>query len=131
VAPGTVGSLLGVALYFLLRNLSAWVYGSVLSAIFVLGLYCAGRVEKTSQAIDPPHIVIDEVLGMLLTYFFLPPGSLGVLLGFALFRLFDILKPPPARWLERRPGGWGVMLDDIAAAGYAHLATRWIVWWVG
>jgi phosphatidylglycerophosphatase A len=131
VAPGTAGSLLGLAFYLLLRVFSPLVYGLVLLTVLLLGFYTAGRAEEAFQRIDPSQVVIDEIGGMLATYFLLPTGVLGVTLGFCFFRLFDVTKPPPIRWLQELPGGAGIMLDDLAAAGYAHLLTRWVLWWIG
>lgn len=131
VAPGTAGSLLGVGIYLLLQPVSSLVYAMVLLVVLIVGTYAAGRAEQAFQQIDSSKIVIDEVLGMLVTYFLLPVGPLSVVLGFFFFRLFDIIKPPPIRWLQRWHGGLGIMMDDLAAAGCAHLFTRWILVWVG
>ena len=131
VAPGTAGSVLGLLLYLLvLRRASPALYASVLLGILILGGYTAGRTERALGKTDPRQVVIDEILGMLLTYFLLPVGLIGGALGFMFFRLFDILKPPPLRWLQKRPGGAGIMLDDIGAAVYAHLLTRWVLGWL-
>jgi len=130
-APGTAGSVLGLLLYLLvLRRASPALYASVLLGILILGGYTAGRTEQALGKTDPRQVVIDEILGMLLTYFLLPVGLIGGALGFMFFRLFDILKPPPLRWLQKRPGGAGIMLDDIGAAVYAHLLTRWVLAWL-
>jgi phosphatidylglycerophosphatase A len=74
---------------------------------------------------DSPHIVIDEVAGFLLTTVSIPFTWLALVSGFFLFRFFDILKPPPIKWIERRlTGGMGVVLDDLVAAAYAHIVLR-------
>jgi len=121
--PGTVGSAAAALLSpWLFLPLPAWARLSVLAAVFVLGARAAGRAETLLGRKDPGQVNIDELLGQWTT--FLPlartadPGAL--LLGFVLFRLFDILKPWPVRssetWL---PGGYGVMLDDLLAGVYA------------
>ncbi|MFZ1947761.1 MAG: phosphatidylglycerophosphatase A [bacterium] len=131
IAPGTVGSVVGVVLYLALVRLGAvsagfslgWVV--VLAAVLVVGALCAGRLERR---LGPDHkrIVIDEVWGMLVSLAFLPPATRYVVAGFLLFRFFDIVKPFPARRAERITRGWGVMLDDGVAGIYAcvvlHLA---------
>ncbi len=73
---------------------------------------------------DPSVVVIDEIVGMWVTLFLLPLDLLTVLTSFVLFRMFDVLKPPPARQVENVPHGWGIMLDDIIAGIYANLGTR-------
>jgi phosphatidylglycerophosphatase A len=85
-------------------------------------------VERYFGRIDAGPIVIDEVVGMLITLAFIPVGWSGSLAGFVLFRLFDVIKPYPAGRLERLHGGWGVMADDAMAAVYANLALRLVRW---
>ena len=77
---------------------------------------------------DPGPIVIDEVLGMLITLAWLPLSLTGVLVGFVLFRLYDVVKPYPARRFEDAPGGWGIMLDDAMAGVYGQVTMRLLVW---
>jgi phosphatidylglycerophosphatase A len=77
---------------------------------------------------DPGPVVIDEVLGMLLTLAWLPLSLTGVAIGFVLFRVLDVVKPFPARQFEQAPGGWGIMLDDAMAGIYGQLALRLCVW---
>lgn len=76
---------------------------------------------------DPSEVVIDEVVGMMVTLAYLPWSFISIGLGFLLFRVFDIIKPPPARQLERLPGGWGIVMDDVVAGIYANLALRLIL----
>lgn len=85
----------------------------------------AGLAETALGGKDPSAVVIDEIVGMFLTYFTLPVTLTSLLFGFAFFRLFDILKPVPA--LERIDGGWGVMLDDLCAGIVAHFCTRLVL----
>jgi phosphatidylglycerophosphatase A len=120
--PGTVGSAAAALLApVLFLPLPLWARLLVLGGIFVLGAAAASRVEKILGQKDPGRINIDELLGQWVT--FLPLALAGpgeILLGFALFRLFDILKPWPIRQSEHwLPGGYGVMLDDLLAGVYA------------
>ena len=132
-APGTAGSAVGVLLFWPLAAI-AWPWQAAASAVlFVVGSLAAGREARRLGAKDPGIVVVDEVVGQWLTLTALPFTPLTAGLGFALFRAMDILKPWPARELERVPGGWGIMADDVAAGVYAHLALRaaLLVWPVG
>lgn len=129
VAPGTAGSAVGVLLYAALLPLPPAAFPIVLAGVTLLGTWAAARAEGIFGRKDDGRITIDEIAGMLLTLAFLPPQRplLAVGLGFLLFRLFDILKPPPARALEALPGGVGVMADDLVAGLYANVAGQ-VVW---
>lgn len=116
--PGTAGSLVGFFLFRLLRDLAPVGEGLVLLCLFGVGVYSATLSESFFKMKDSSHIVIDEIWAMLLVLFLLPPSPGWWIAGFLLFRLFDITKPPPIRRLEYLPGGWGVMMDDLVAAGY-------------
>jgi len=132
LAPGTVGSLVGVLVYLLLQNLSDALYIVIVFSIIAAGIYIAGEAEALYRMNDSPRIVIDEIGGMLLTFASLPRDKVFLLAGFIAFRLFDILKPFPARVLERRfAGGWGIMADDLMAGVYANLAIRGVGWLAG
>ena len=121
MAPGTAGSLVGLLLYIPLQTASPLVYGLLVLILFGAGVWISHHGEREFGTPDSPQIVIDEIVGMLLTLFLVPAGIFWTVGGFVLFRVFDILKPPPIRWLERRlPGGWGVMTDDVMAAVYAN-----------
>lgn len=129
VAPGTAGSLVGLALVIALRqtSLGSAELGRSLAAlaavIFALGVWSAGRAEKAFGRVDPGQVVIDEVVGQIMTFIATPRiPRLGLLAGFILFRFFDIVKPFPARRAERLPGGWGIMLDDVVAGFYSLIA---------
>jgi phosphatidylglycerophosphatase A len=125
VAPGTVGSAAGVAVYLAARSVAVPYLELILIVAFAAaGIILTRPCEEDLRCIDPGPIVIDEVMGMLITLFMIPVGWLGVLLGFLLFRVLDVLKPFPARQLERLPGGFGVMADDAMAAIYAHILLR-------
>jgi phosphatidylglycerophosphatase A len=125
VAPGTVGSAAGVVVYLAARQLAMPFLDLVLIVAFaVAGIVLTRPCEEDLKCIDPGPIVIDEVMGMLITLFMIPVGWGGVLLGFLLFRVLDVVKPYPARQLERLHGGFGVMADDAMAAIYANLLLR-------
>lgn len=119
-APGTWGSLVGLALYLLVAGLPLAVYAALLLGLFLLGVWLCGRTARALGSADPGAIVLDEVVGMMMTVTFCSTGVFGALVGFALFRCFDILKPWPVRLADREvAGGLGIMLDDVVAAVYA------------
>jgi phosphatidylglycerophosphatase A len=131
-APGTWGSLVGLALFFLLHTLSLEVYLAVVTGIFVIGTFAAGEAEKIMDRKDPGLIVIDEIVGMLITMIAIPATPLAMALGFILFRIFDIWKPFPVNFFDQRfHGGLGIMLDDVVAGIYSliilQLAIRFIL----
>jgi phosphatidylglycerophosphatase A len=127
VAPGTFGSAAGLVLWWLLPA-SPLVHAASILIIFAAGSWSAGVAERHFNRTDPGQVVIDEVLGMLVTLFLVPVGWAGALLGFLLFRAADIVKPYPANRFERLHGGVGVMADDAMAAVYANLALRAVLW---
>jgi len=116
-APGTVGTLLGVILYLILIKISPF-YLSYLIAIIVfwgLGVWISGKCEDYLKEKDDEVIVIDEIAGFLITMFLIPFSFRFILLGFIFFRAFDILKPFKIEKIQKLPGGWGIMGDDLAA----------------
>lgn len=125
VAPGTIGSAAGVAVYLAARHAALpYLELMIIVALAVAGIVFTRPCEEDLRCVDPGPIVIDEVMGMLLTLFMIPVGWGGILLGFLLFRALDVMKPFPARRLERLHGGYGVMADDAMAAIYANLLLR-------
>jgi len=118
VFPGTVGSLLGLVLFFPLRHLSLPIYLVFLVVLFGVGVFCSGLSESFFKKKDSGHIIIDEIHSMFLISFFIPQTPMWWIAGFVVFRFFDIKKPYPIRRFERLPGGWGVMMDDLIAALY-------------
>ena len=131
-APGTFGSAAGLLLFWGVRTAgSAAVEAAVLLAVTAIGVAAATRAESVSGRRDPGLIVIDETAGMLLTLAAVPVGLGGAVVGFLAFRLFDIVKPFPARQAERLPGGWGVMADDLVAGLYAQALLRLLLWLAG
>src|SRR3989442_2018704 len=123
VAPGTAGSLLGVAVYFIPGFEADAVLVVTIILTFLIGVYASAQMENELGE-DPPVVVIDEVVGMWISLLLLPKTVWAVSLSFLFFRAFDILKPPPARRLDGYRHGWGIMLDDVAAAVYANVAAR-------
>lgn len=128
-APGTAGTLLAWALYPLLRTpLSEFVFFAMLISFFLAGVLAAERTGQALGAPDHGAIVWDEIIATWLVLAFTPPSLLWQAVAVALFRFFDIVKPPPVSWADRRfKGGFGVMFDDIVAAGYALLALAILV----
>lgn len=136
LAPGTAGSLLGLALHamlYLAAGPAAALGGTVVAT--ALGFWAAGSAERHFGRRDPGQVVIDEVAGQMLTLAFLPLTGGVAAAGFLLFRLLDILKPFPARRLEALPGASGIMADDLMAGLYANLIlqalVRWSPWSLG
>jgi len=122
-APGTFGSVLGVALAGLLLKSGlplAW-YAALAMAVFLFGIPCTRRAAEVQGVKDPGWIVLDEIAAVLFIYTVIPFTWTTAVLGFLLFRLFDVSKPYPLRWLERLPHGWGIMADDVAAGFYTGL----------
>lgn len=121
---------MGVLVYLLLQHLSYPVRIGMVVLISVSGIFIADEAEKLYGKKDCPHIVIDEIAGMLTTLVLLPQGIGFLLAGFIAFRIFDIVKPFPAGLAERRlPGGWGIVIDDLLAGIYAGLVVRVGVAW--
>lgn len=122
-APGTWGTLVGLALAWVLAPLSGVAAWATLVALVALAVWSAGVAAAMWGRKDPREIVIDEIAGIYLVMFAQPWTWATVLAGFAAFRLFDVWKPAPARWAEFLPGGWGIVADDLIAAGYAWLVV--------
>jgi phosphatidylglycerophosphatase A len=125
IAPGTAGSLLALLPWLALRELPLWCYAATIAVAFALGVWVCGWVVRTLQAGDPGVAVWDEFVGQwiaLVPLLVWPGGPLWIIAGFILFRIFDIWKPWPVSWADRRiGGGFGVMLDDAIAGAYAAL----------
>lgn len=130
VAPGTIGTLAGFPLYFLLRGLDPVLYFSLIALFFVAGIWLCDVAGKAAGAADHGGIVWDEIVAILLVLPFAPPTLIGFGAAFLLFRLFDIWKPFPIRTVDRRTtGGFGVMFDDLLAAFYAIACLMGLVYW--
>jgi len=131
-APGTFGTLAAIPFWWLMQGLPpAWYLGIVILT-GLLGCYLCGTAAKKLGVHDHGGIVWDEMVGYWLTMFLAPVGWGWALYGFVLFRLFDIVKPPPINWVDRQVrGGVGIMLDDILAAVYAGLVLQLTAWILG
>jgi len=119
-APGTCGTAVGLLIYVFLPDLSTAEWISLLVGLFLLGVYTSGKGEG-EWGHDPGPVVIDEVIGFFVSLAFLPQSIFVGVLAFFGFRVFDIIKPPPARQAEALPGGWGVVLDDVFAGIYVNV----------
>ena len=125
--PGTAGTLVGVFLYLILQHLATLYYTGLLIILFILGIWICGRTARDLGVDDHPAIVYDEIVGYLVTMCMAPSGWQWMISGFLLFRLFDIWKPWPIRWLDRKvTGGFGVMLDDLVAGLFALVTLQLI-----
>jgi phosphatidylglycerophosphatase A len=122
-APGTAGSAAGLVVYAAIRAASPGLELIVIAAVLLIGIWAAGRAEQELGK-DPGPVVIDEVIGMLITLALLEVTLAGAIVGFFLFRILDVTKPYPADRLEHLHGGFGIMLDDVMAGIYANLTLR-------
>ncbi len=128
-APGTVGTLAGIPLFYLAAAWPWWLYLLTWTALLFLSFWVADTAGQIYGVADDSRIVIDELTGYLVTVAFLSWSWSTALLGFFWFRLFDILKPPPASWFDRHmKHGVGVVLDDVMAGIYGALALRLSLW---
>jgi phosphatidylglycerophosphatase A len=130
VASGTFGSAAGLLLWAILPSTVA-AQAVAIVVLFVLGSWSGNVAERHFGRTDPGQVVIDEVMGMLITLFMNPVGWKGAIVAFFLFRIADVIKPYPANRLERLHGGVGVMADDGMAAVYANLVLRLTIWLFG
>ena len=131
-APGTAGTVVAVLLYLPLQFLPVYLYVLMLLLTFVLGVWLCGRASEALGVHDHGGIVWDEFVGYWITMFMAPPGWLWIILGFVLFRLFDIWKPQPIRYVDRHMhGGMGIMIDDVLAGIYALLVLQGIHYFWG
>ena len=131
VAPGTVGSAAGLVVYLLVWwTQSRALEVGLIVTVFVVGTWAASHAERYFGSIDPGPVVIDEVLGQLITLAFIPVGLSAAITGFVLFRIYDVIKPYPANRLERFHGGFGIMADDAMAGIYANITLRLLMLWL-
>lgn len=130
-APGTIGSLAGLLVYAAIVRSGGGAVAELLTivALFAGGVWAGTIAERHFGGEDPGAVVMDEVVGMLITLFLVPVSISGAIVGFVVFRVFDIFKPFPTSRLERLHGGWGVMSDDAMAAVYGNLTLR-LLWWM-
>ena len=126
-APGTWGTLLAFPIHYLLSHLPLPLHILGILLIIILAIFTAGSAEKILDQPDPGIVVIDEVAGMLITLLLAPPTVLAWGIAFALFRFFDIVKPFPVNWFDRRfHGGPGIVLDDLVAGVYGLICLQLI-----
>jgi phosphatidylglycerophosphatase A len=128
IAPGTFGSAAGLAVFYAVRS-SGMVSVEVAAIVilFAIGVWAGTAAEHHFGGIDPGPVVLDEVVGMLITLAFIPVNLTGALTGFLVFRVLDVLKPWPAARFEQLPGGLGVMADDGMAAIYGNLIMHGLI----
>jgi phosphatidylglycerophosphatase A len=128
IAPGTWGSAAGLVVYYAIRRqASTAVELAAIVAIFVVGVWSATEAEQHFGGVDPGPVVVDEVIGMLMTLALHPVNIAGAGVGFVVFRVLDVIKPWPARQLEDLPGGFGIVLDDAMAGVYGNLVLWGLV----
>lgn len=128
-APGTWGTLAAIPLYLLLMKTPWFIYLALTLFAFVLGVWVSDKVSSDLGVHDYKGIVWDEVVGYWLTMFLAPQGFLWIVLGFVLFRIFDIWKPQPIGYVDKKVhGGLGIMLDDVLAAIPSWLIIQILAW---
>jgi phosphatidylglycerophosphatase A len=129
VAPGTFGSAAGLLVFFAVRSFESPVIEmAAIVLLFAAGIWSGTVAEHHFGGVDPGPVVIDEVVGMLITLALLPVNLTGAIVGFFVFRLLDVVKPWPSAGFEKWPGGLGVMADDGMAALYGNLLLRGLIW---
>lgn len=122
-APGTAGAAVGIVTVALGAPPLA-----ALALLFLPAVWAASAASRRAASKDPAFVVIDEVLGQWVTLIGAPVSPAGLGASFLLFRVFDIVKPWPVRWFEKLPGGWGIVLDDVAAGAYGYLVMLLLRW---
>lgn len=131
IAPGTAGSAVGLVFVWGMSMMSLPGQIAAVVVVSILSMIAADIVASSLGLKDPGVIVADEIAGMMVTMIAIPLTLTTALLGFVLFRVMDVVKPPPARQFERFKGGVGVVADDLMAGVYAHLALRGILLLIG
>jgi phosphatidylglycerophosphatase A len=122
IAPGTLGTLVAIPIYYFLSEIPSPLYEITLIGFLFLSVWISENTERFFRRKDDQRIVIDEIIGFLITMLWVPKTVPFIIVGFFLFRFFDILKPFPIRRLEKGlKGGYGVVLDDVVAGVYANI----------
>ena len=125
IAPGTLGTLVAIPVCYLLSSIPSPIHEITLAGFFCLSVWVSENAEIILGRKDDPRIVIDEIMGFLITMLWVPKAIGFIVMGFFLFRFFDILKPFPIRHIERKlKGGFGVVLDDVMAGVYANIVLQ-------
>lgn len=123
-APGTWGTIAAIPLYYLISGAPYYLYIAVTAVVIFISVRASDVVENIYGRSDPGQIVADEVCGYLVTMVLIPPTLTNIIIGFFLFRFFDMVKPPPSRQAERLPGGTGVVMDDVVAGIFANIVLQ-------
>ncbi|MEQ9619745.1 MAG: phosphatidylglycerophosphatase A [Deltaproteobacteria bacterium] len=126
-APGTWATAAAIPFYYLISGIPYYFYIAVTVVVIIISVRASDEVEKIYGKADPGQIVADEVCGYLVTMILIPPTLTNIIIGFFLFRFFDMVKPPPARQAERLPGGLGVVMDDVVAGIFANIVLQIII----
>ena len=130
-APGTVGTLAAIPLYIYISQFSLTNYLIILIILTIFSFYIAGKSSEMLGVHDHGGIVIDEICGYLVTMILAPNSWLAIVIGFVLFRIFDIFKPWPIKQLDKNiQGGAGIVIDDLMAGIYALLSLQLVLWLV-
>jgi phosphatidylglycerophosphatase A len=125
IAPGTVGSLIGVGLFWFMAGIAPAPYIAIVAVMFVAGIFICGQTARDVGAVDPGFIVYDEVVGFLVAMYMLPADWRWIGAGFVIYRIFDIWKPFPIHWVEDKLGlGSGIMTDDVIAGIYTLIILQ-------
>ena len=125
IMPGTMGSAMAIPLWLLFDGLQPFLYWVLIVVAFIFGCFVCQKTSEDTHTHDSGHIVWDEFVGMWITLFFIPQISvLWIAIAFVAFRVFDMAKPWPIRWFDKRvPGGFGIMVDDVIAAIFSSLTV--------
>ena len=125
IMPGTMGSAMAIPLWLLFNGLQPYLYWVLIVVAFIFGCFLCQKTSDDTHTHDSGHIVWDEFVGMWITLFFIPQISvLWIAIAFFAFRVFDMAKPWPIRWFDKRvPGGFGIMVDDVIAAIFSSLTV--------
>ncbi len=126
--PGTIGSLFATLFFIVFHNLlfkNIVAYTTIIVLFFIIGIWASKRISLETGSDDPSFIVIDEAVGIFISFFLLTYNAKNILLSLILFRFFDIIKPWPIKKVEKLPFGWGIMLDDVVAGIFANLVMRY------
>jgi Phosphatidylglycerophosphatase A and related proteins len=125
IMPGTMGSAMAIPLWLLFDGLQPFLYWVLIVVAFIFGCFLCQKTSDDTHTHDSGHIVWDEFVGMWITLFFIPQISvLWIAIAFVAFRVFDMAKPWPIRWFDKRvPGGFGIMVDDVIAAIFSSLTV--------
>lgn len=125
LAPGTAGSALGCGIVWVTREFSIVFYVVLTVVLFAAGVWASNKTSQILNKPDPSVVVIDEIVGMMVTMVGIPITGYWLVCGFLLFRFFDIVKIPPVNWIDSKlKNGWGVMLDDVMAGVYGNILLQ-------